>query len=263
MILRGASGLGDAVYMYPVLKYYLEHGQHIELLTRYNEIYAPLQKYKLILSDRYSKQPEVECRYSPRYPDPSTTTYEDTLFFAGIRENIPLAIEFEKKAIKKLESLKGHKICVVRTPALPMKGREDAKILIPKAEFTQAIITNMSKAGYAIVSVGSRNDFSGKPLANVDLDLTDQLDIRQLLTMVSLADCVVTQPSFLLPFAETLNKPCFLLFSGLAMRTPRKFYHQIVPKKIINKHEIVSWAVDDDGLAGGIMKLEEWRKKAC
>jgi hypothetical protein len=252
MILRGARGLGDSVYMYPVLKYYLEHGQTVEILTNYSEIYSPLKKLGLIISDRNSKQPDRECRYAPRYPNQSTTTYQDTLFFAGINEKIPLKIEYECK--RHFEFKTNKKICVIRAPVFPMNGRPEGYRLIPRLTSYQTIIDAFSDQCYFVLA-GNRSAFKFD-LKGINEDLTGQLGISDLLRLIDQSEIVLTQSAFFHPFSEALGRRAFLLFAEEGMITPYKFHHYITPKKIINRNDIVGYAIDTEAPAKIIKSFE-------
>jgi hypothetical protein len=246
--LRGASGLGDAVYMYPVLKHLIERGEKVEMLTKFPVIYDPLRKLGLIISERYAKLPDRECRYSPRYEVKGTTTYQDTLILAGVDRNVPLEIDFEPAelpdSIKSVIENEERHVCLVRAPALPMKGREEARILVPDIGIMDAIIA-ANKKRFLFVQVGDRNGYE-KKLKRIDLDLAGALTIPQLLTLTAAADVVLTQPSFMLPFAESVETKAFVVFSGMGMVVPRKFFHHITPGKIINKPWIVWHGIDTE-----------------
>jgi len=233
--LRGAGGLGDAVYMYPVLKYYLEHGQRVEILTKYPEIYQPLIKSGLVITDRYAKQADRECRYAPRYPIQTTTTYQDTLILAGIEKYLPLEMEFQCPHVFDFPTKK--KVCVIRVPVLPMKQRGDEACLIPPGKLFQKIIDAFKNTCYFVLA-GNRNCYQ-YALRGVDMDLTGTLDIPGLMQLINQSDICLSQSCFFLPFAEALNKKTFVLFSSEGFESPVKFYRYITPEKIINKPEIV------------------------
>lgn len=240
--LRGAGGLGDAVYMYPVLKYYLEQGQHVEILTKYPEIYQSLVKAGLIITDRYAKQPDRECRYASRYPIQTTTTYRDTLILSGIEKQVPFEMEFNCPRVFYFPTTK--KICVIRNIILPMKQRGDELCLIPDGKCYQAII-DAYKNEYYFVLAGNKNSYRFE-LTGIDLDLTNSLDIPNLLQLISQSNICLSQSCFFLPFSEAINKKCFVVFSAKGFKSPLKFYRHITPAKTINKPEIIGYCVDDE-----------------
>jgi len=251
--LRGAGGLGDAVYMYPVLKYYLEQGQKVEILTKYPEIYQPLKKSELIITDRYAKLPDRECRYAPRYPIQTTTTYQDTLILSGIEQHLPLEIEFE--CSKEFNFPTKKKICIIRDIILPMKQRGDEKCLIPDGKYFQTIIDAFKKYFYFVLA-GNTNNYKYK-LKGIDLDLTNCLNIFELLQLISQSNICLSQSCFFLPFAEALNKKEFVIFASEGFKSPLKFYRYITPAKIINKPEIIGSCIDDESIEKVIDKFQK------
>jgi hypothetical protein len=253
LTLRGAGGLGDALYMYPVLKYYLEQGKQVEILTKYPDVYTCLKKQGLIVTDRYAKQPDRECRYAPRYPIQETTTYQDTLILSGIDEYLPFEFEFEKQKPFKFNTDK--KICVIRTLTLPMKQRGDEACLIPNGSHFQAII-NAYKYKLYFVLAGSKSAYRYK-LTGIDLDLTDTLNIKELFQLISQSDICLSQSCFFIPSAEALNKKNFVVFAADGFKCPFKFYKHITPKKVINKKDIIGHAIDDEPKSVVIRKFGE------
>jgi len=241
--LRGAGGLGDAVYMYPVLKYYLEHGQSVEILTKYPDVYKPLKKLGLIVTDRYAKQPDRECRYAPRYAIQKTTTFEDTVMLAGIEEKLTLKIEFESPGSFDFKTK--NKICVIRNPSLPMNGKGIGELLIPDCTIFQKIIDAFKDRVYFILAGNSGGNFSF-PLKGIDLNLTEKLSLPQVMQLITQADINLTQCGFIFPFCEALNRKVFVLFSDRGMKCNHKFFPYIIPKKVINKPSIVSYAIDNE-----------------
>jgi hypothetical protein len=253
LTLRGAGGLGDAVYMYPVLKYYLEQGKQVEILTKYPEVYTELKKKGLIITDRYAKQPDRECRYASRYPIQETTTYQDTLILAGIDKYLPLEMEHKFQKPFKFNTTK--KICVIRTLILPMKQRGDESCLIPNGTHFQAIIDAYKDKLYFVLA-GNKNIYKYK-LSGIDLDLTDTLNIYELFQLINQSDICLSQSCFFVPFAEVLNKKSFVIFSAEGFKSTIKFYPHITPKKVINKHEIIGHAIDNESESIVIRKFRE------
>ena len=46
MKICGASGLGDALFAYPIVKYFSENHETVHYMTNYPEIFAPLTNVK-------------------------------------------------------------------------------------------------------------------------------------------------------------------------------------------------------------------------
>jgi hypothetical protein len=255
LTLRDAGGLGDAFYMYPVLKYFLEQGEKVEILTKYPDVYTPLIKKGLIITPRHDKQPTVECRYAPRYPIQTTTTYQDTLILAGITEKLPFEFEFESE--HEFDFKTDKKICVIRKPTMPMRGKALGELLIPDCTILQRIIDKFKNEIFFILAGNAEGDKFNFPLKGIDVDLTQKLTLPDLFQLVNQSDLTLTQCGFFIPLCETLNKKCFILFADKGMKSRYKFFPHITPKKVINKYEIVGYAIDNEPFDTIADKFEE------
>jgi hypothetical protein len=258
MILRGAGGFGDSIYMYPVLKYFLKKGETVEILTKYPDIYAPLRKLGLIISDRYSKAPDTECRYAPRYSIQVTTTYQDTLILSGAPPSLPFTIEFEHP--KEFAFSTNKKICVIRKPTMPMKGKSGGDILIPDCSIIQRLIDKYRNDYYFVLAGNPEGEFNF-PLRGIDLDLTEKLTIPEVLQLAFQSDMIITQCGFFIPICETLNRRCFILFSDKGMKSNYKFSPHITPRKVINNYSAVNFAIDNEPFANIDAKFSELAKR--
>lgn len=243
MIFRGANGFGDAFYVYPVLKHFLSIGKPVEILTKYPDVYFPLVKMGLIISDRYAKQPDIQCRYGPRYHIQETTTYQDTLILSGSPDNLPFKINFEFEKEFVFETKK--KICVIRKPTMPMHGKPGGELLIPDCALIQKLI-DAHKAEYYFVLAGNPEGDFEYPLKGIDFDLTKKLSIPQVIQLAKQADMVVTQCGFFIPICEVLDRRCFVIFSKKGMTVPGSFFQHITPKKVFNNYAVLNWAIDNE-----------------
>jgi hypothetical protein len=230
--------------MYPVLKYALENGEKTEILTKHPEIYEALRARGLIISDRYAKEPDRECRYAPRYANQATTTYKDTLILAGIADNLPLEIEFECQ--RRFDFPVGKKVCVIRKPSIPMKGKPGGEVMIPDCNIFKQIIHAFRNEVYFVLAGNSEGDFKFQ-FKGIDLDLTEKLTVTELLQLIKQSDIALTQCGFFLPFCEALNKKVFIVFADKGMKSKYKFFPHITPKKVINKPNLVGWSIDSEG----------------
>ena len=243
MTLRGAGGFGDSLYMYPVLKWYLEQGEKIEILTKYPDVYKPLKELGLVISDRYSKEPDRECRYAPRYPIQTTTTYKDTLLLSGITTDLPFKIEFECENEFDFDTDK--KICVIRNPTMPMKGKQHGEALIPDCSIFQKIIYAFKDDLFFVLAGNPEGHFKFE-LKGIDADLTNQLNIPEVFQLALQSDIVLTQCGFFIPICEALDRKCFILFAASGMKSTYKFFPHITPKKVINNYDMVDYAIDSE-----------------
>lgn len=254
LTLRGAGGFGDAIYIYPVLKWFIEQGEKIEILTKYPDVYASLRKIGLVISDRYAKEPDRECRYAPRYHIQDTTTYVDTLYLTGVPIDLPFEIDI--KCDKEFNFKTKKKICVIRNPTMPMKGKCGGNILIPDCTIFQKIINRFKDELFFVLAGNPEGNFKFN-LKGIDVELTNKLNIPEVFQLARQSDIVLTQCGFFIPICETQNKKCFILFASAGMKSKFKFFPHITPKKVINKYDVVSYAIDNDPIQGILNKFKE------
>lgn len=243
---RGASGFGDAIYLYPAIKWWLTEAKldRVELLTDYPGVYDRLIKnHGLITRPRGTAKADRECRYGSRYADQSTTTYQDTLFMAGAPDNLPLEIDYESS--KTFDFPGDKKLCIIRVPTIPMRGKPDGIHLIPDNRIIQRIIDDNKKDFYFILAGNIEKNYR-LDLNGIDFDLTGQLKACDLFKLISLSDMVLAQCGFFLPMCEALNKKCFVLYSSKAQKITHPFFNYIRPQKTINKYNLIGYAWDDE-----------------
>jgi hypothetical protein len=227
MIIRGSQGLGDAIYLWPVVKYYSERGKDVTIITRYPEVYSNL-KCTAIQESEF-----VDCQCSARTKELDTNIYEDTLLLSGITEKIPFEFEFKKVFIPVINTSK--RICVVRLPSAPVKGGEETAIMIPKPEVYQNII-NAFKDRVYFVSVGKQIECEHK-LSGIDLDLSNTETLNDYFSVLSCADIIMTQPGHCVPIAEALGKKLFCIFASAGLISDVKRYRFTTPQKILTRSE--------------------------
>lgn len=239
MIIYGSFGLGDAIYLYNVVKYYVDRGEDVTIITRYPEVYAPL-RCKTVKPDQF-----INCQCSARTKEPDTNIYEDTLIMAGINDRLPLEFDYAFPYQKDRKPLtdSGRPTCVVRNLTAPAKGEEDAKVMIPDVSIFQKIIDTF-KDRVDFVSVGWQIGCEYK-LNGLARDLSSINDLGEYFKTIDSADIVMTQPGHCVPIAEALNKKLFCVFARAGLESMEKRFRFTTPEKILTK-KTSSWCVDDE-----------------
>jgi hypothetical protein len=235
MILRGSLGLGDAIYLYPVVKYYIDQGQDVTIITRYPEIYATLN-CKTVRADEF-----IDCSCSARTLISETNIFQDTLIMSGIKEEIPLNFDFKRKLIPEIKTDKP--ICVVRLPTAPTGGEDDAKVLIPDIAVFQNIINNF-KNEFNFIGIGWQKNYFTK-FYNLTLDFSDIADLNYMLSILDRADIVLTQPGHCVSIAEALGKKLFVVFANAGLQSKEKRFRFTTPRKILTKKTSI-WCIDNE-----------------
>jgi hypothetical protein len=233
LILHGSLGLGDAVYMWPVVKYYSAIRDDVVVVTRYPELYATL-KCQTVHPEEIQ-----DCHCSARTLREETNIYEDTLIMSGIESRPPLEINFEWTTRKYKTS---KPVCVVRTPSFPVKGDESARCMVPNPDIYQRIINAFRDRVY-FVSIGWAVNMQEK--LEAELDLTEIKALHEYFSALAGADLIMTQPGHCVPIAEAMGKPLLTIFSAPGLVSQEKRYRFTTPKKILTK-PTSHWIVDDD-----------------
>lgn len=225
VIIKGASGLGDSVYLFPIVRAIEEKGGDVTVLSFYPDVFASLACE--VLPYRLTGF-HIDCSYVPFKERQSTTQFEDMLSFFSF-EDVPLTMPAPVTQPPDF-SENGKKVCVVKQPSVPSMNplfRE----LVPKGHTFQRVIDALADE-YVFVAVGYKGEIA-HPLTGIDYDLTDCTSVRDVLSLVAASDLVLTQPGFLLPMAEAFGTPCFTIFSERGLVSPRRAVATITPAKLV------------------------------
>jgi hypothetical protein len=229
--IRGGQGIGDALYVQAVARHYVAKGTKLRVATSWPEIFKPLG-VEIIPFTRQGI--DILAHYSMRKRYKETTQFKDVCLQAGITENIDLKIDWKITNPELVKSLKtDKKLCIVQMPRNPM-GRTDGfgKELLPDCKVIQGII-NALKSTYTIAQIGAGEaiyKFEG-----VDIDLSNKTSVNELLDIASEADMFLGYCSFVIPLAESFDKPALIVWSSKGLRSVDPYIHTITPEKILHK----------------------------
>lgn len=233
LILHGSLGLGDAIYMWPLVKHYTSIRNDVVVVTRYPELFCTL--------DCQTVAPEnvLDCRCSARTKELDTNVFEDTFITAGLSIRPPLEIK-RFWDVRKYKTIKP--VCIIRTPSFPVQGDATSRCMVPHFHVYQKIINAYRDRVY-FVSIGWPLNIGFK--LDVDLDLTGIKDLREYLGAIDGGDIVISQPGHCVPIAEALNKPLLAIFANAGLRSEEKRYKYTTPSKILTRQKS-RWIADID-----------------
>lgn len=260
MKLRGARGLGDACYVYPIAKYLAEQGNKVEIMTKFPVVYEVLMQENKDITciDRGGLSPDVvNCRYGDRYPIQTTNMWEDMLITAGLYDKIdeiPFKIKYNWSEEFKFPT-SSKKIVLIKTPCYPQsKDDGSTKILLPKLEIWQKIINEFKDQCYFVMSGlpnGMPFEFDG-----IDEDLSHIDSIPRLTALVDQADITICPSSHFVSMAEGLDKKLLIGFSQRAIDCNISFYRWSTPAKVITKPNTSDAFVDSEPIKEILDKFE-------
>lgn len=177
---------------------------------------------------------DILAHYSLRKQHKDTSQFKDCCLQAGISEPVELKLDWVPKNIELIASLqRGKPIVIVQLPRNPM-GRTDGfgKELMPDCRVIQKLINHV-KDRATIVQIGA-----GAPIyrfEGIDIDLANKTSVRDLLDVASAADGFIGYCSFIVPLAESLDKPGLFVWSRKGLNLNQPYIKAITPKKILEK----------------------------
>ena len=230
-------GLGDALYVQSIARHWVEEGQKIQVCSSWCEVFSQIPvevtPFTRLGVDRVA-------HYTMRKGHSGTTQFQDCCISAGIRRPIDLRLDWKRTTDPELP--KGKPIVVVALPRTPM-GRTDGFGLevLPDCRAIQRVIDAL-KGKATVVQIGK-----GEPLFKfdgIDVDLANKTTVSELLDVASLADGFLGYCSYLIPLAESFNKPGIYVWSRKIQKAAQTFVKQMTPSKVIHRAN-GRWIWDD------------------
>jgi|GEM_PF-3556381 len=242
--IRGGSGLGDSLYIQSIARHLVETGEAVEVCSNWPDVFRPLAG-KVAISPFRRDRIDRLAHYTNRKGIAGTDQFQDCCLRAGITEQIDLRLDWTPLDGDLIGRVRASRrpVIVVQLPRAPMArtdgvGRE----LLPDCRVIQRIINRIGKRAF-FVQVGT-----GVPLycfKGIDLDLAGRTSVAGLIDVVSACDGCLGYVSFIVPLAESLNKPALLVWSWRGLESRHDFIRQIVLAKIL--HRTSSRAIFDNG----------------
>lgn len=231
-------GLGDAIYSYPIVKYYKNNNpdKKIIVLTKYKEVFEILNNINFS-EDRSNF--DIDCTYLDRKQIQETNQFEDILINSNSPKNLNFEIDIK---IKKINLKTSKKILLLRNPYLGMELRKTS-ILTPNLNEIVNLIDKLKKK-YYIILLKHEKDGTNIFYKNFDY-LLEKTSINQLMNLVFQSDFIISQNGHMLALAESLNTKIISIFSSKLRETNDVFFNSITPKKVITKKSS-HYVYDDD-----------------
>jgi hypothetical protein len=241
--IRSGRGLGDALYLQGVVRHLVNKGQRLRVCCDWPDVFRPL-KGSVIMEPFTRIGIHVLAHYSLRKRFIETTQFRDCCLQAGITEQVDLKLDWKPINHELIASLKSDKpLIVVQLPRNPMDRKDGfGKELLPDCRVIQKIIDHL-KDRARIVQIGA-----GKALykfEGIDLDLSNKTSVTDLLDVAAVADGFIGYCSFVIPLAESFDKPGLYVWSRAGLKSREPYISSIMPRKILEKP--CSKAIIDDG----------------
>lgn len=238
--LRGGSGLGDSIYLRPIVDHLERTGAAVTVLSNYSDLFIGTKA----IVEPFSRKPvNVLAHYSVFRSRQSTNQFEDVCEAARL-ERLSLRFDWKIRNRKLISDIRakaaGRKVILVHGGRAPF-GRTDGlgMEIMPKREAFDTALFALSDC--YTVRIGKGQHYYD---LSTEHDLTDITTVSDMIDLACSCDGVVTQCGFPIPLAECFDKPVLVIFgaAGLASRHP--IIKLVTPAKILCKPSS-SHVVDD------------------
>lgn len=255
--LRSGKGLGDSLYLQSIVRHLvLEQrvGYPIEVCTSWPDVFRSLRD-KIRIAAFRRERIDASFHYISRKRIQGTDQFVDCCLSAGLTDKVELRLDWVPRNLPLIEKVRksGKPVVLVQLPRVPM-GRADGygDDLLPDCQTIQRAIDLIGDRALT-VQVGA-----GRPLYNfkhLGLDLANKTTVGDLLDVASIANGALGYCSFIVPLAESLNKPSLLVWSRRGLNSRNTFIQAITPPKIIHRPQTTRAVIDDctqEELAGAV-----------
>lgn len=241
--IRSGSGLGDSIYLQSAVRH-LAQREEIEVCSDWPEVFWPLSRCKKVVVKPFRRDVDIRAHYAMRKGVRATDQFQDVCIAAGIKGPVKFELGWTPINRELIERIRygGKPVVIVQLPRRPFDRKDGfGTELLPDCNVIQAAI-DLIKPAAKIVQIGkgdALHRFSG-----IDVDLANNTSVSDLLDVAAAADGFLGYVSFLVPLAESLNKPALMVWSRAGLDSRHEFIRQITPEKIF--HRASSHAIIDD-----------------
>jgi hypothetical protein len=244
-VIRGPSGLGDAIYVNSIAQEFLKFNTNVAIRTKYQDVF----KYLPVKTVPYSKGGgDREFNYGGRSRQRNDTNqWQDLLIAARLDQNTPMHTKWEltnhELADKIRTSADGRPVMVLSMPHRIFGDRQDdyGQEIQPNWKRFIAILREAHKK-YYIVQIG-RGHICYR-FDDIDLDWANRTSVSDVMDFGIIGDFFLGQCGFIIPLAEGMDKPLFTIFSANCLASKDPFLNNITGKKVLSGKKS-HWSFDN------------------
>lgn len=228
--IRGGRGLGDSLYVRPIVDYLVRLGERVVALSDYPDVFlgsgADVQPFT-------RQGVNLLAHYTSGMGNPQSTQWQDVLRSARMPPGLPLRFAWTVRNPTLVDALRvraaGRPLVLVHGGKEPMNRTDGFGLeLMPERwAFVTALDTLRD---CFVIRIGKGPRLYELP---ADADLDGGTTVADLLDVASQCAGIVAQCSFAVPLAEVFDKPLLAIWSarGLVAREP--YVRQITPRKVL------------------------------
>jgi len=245
--IKCASGFGDAIYMYPVAKHFIEQGEKdITLMTNYSDIFKALPVKTIHHTKDWATH---KISYCGNKYKAGTSQFQDVCLAAGVPTDLEFKVDWSLRNkdlienIRKMATRKGRRILVVAGPDKPF-GRDDEFGIELTIDFKRYddLLSRIHQDWY-IVQICKQQPIH--KLKYLDVNLMGKTTPSDVMDLISIADRTMGQVGHILPISECLGTPGLIWFSRSGLNCENRFINSIKPEKVIHYRDTMLHVIDD------------------
>ena len=228
--LRGGRGLGDSLYLRPIVDYLVRLGERVTALSDYPDVFLasgaevqPFTRQGVVLL----------AHYRTGIGNPQTTQWQDVLRSARMPEGLPLRFSWTVRNATLVDALQaraaGKPLVLVHGGREPMNRTDGFALeLMPERAAFATALDALRDCFLVRVGRGPR-----RYELPADADLDGDTTVADLLDVASQCAGVVAQCSFAVPLAECFDKPLLAIWSARGLVAREAYIRQLTPRKIL------------------------------
>lgn len=243
--IRCGKGLGDALYLQSVVRYFVGKGYHVEACCNFPDVFRPL-KDSVTVSPFRRNRIDKSAHYSNRKTILATDMFEDCCINAGITESVEMKLDWVPQNLELIGQIKtganGRPIIAIQLPRSPMDRIDGYGLeLLPDCRVIQQAIDLIGDRALT-VQVGA-----GKPLfefSGIGLDLANRTSVSDVIDIAHTVQGFLGYCSFFVPLAESFSKPVLFVWSSAGLKSQNAFIRTVSPQKVLHR-ESSRYVIDD------------------
>lgn len=257
MRIRGGSGLGDSIYVRAVAEHFVRRGENVTVCSDFPDVFIgsgaetlPFDRFKI----------DVLAHYTARKREPGTNQWQDICLSAKIPE-IPLRFSWAVRNQPLIDEIRadaaGRPVVLVSGGRAPMARTDGFGLeLLPEPAAFRAALSAIEDC--FTVRIGKGPELY--PL-KTSIDLHGGTSVTDLLDLGVSCDAIVGQCSFVIPLAESFDKPLLCIWAARGMQhSMHSYIRQITPQKVLSK-PTSSFVIDDQPAKEIEGAAREWMAK--
>lgn len=234
--IRGPRGLGDAIYLRPIVDHLVRAGAKLRVFCDYPEVFRGVD----VTVEPFIRHPpaDIIAHYVGGKETPGTNQFQDMCRAAKIMEPLTQGFNWtvtNHVLVNDLRARAGwRKIILVHGGRTPMDRTDGfGAELLPAKAACDAVLEQLSDC--FLVRVGRDGKMGGELYGlRCDIDLQNRTSVSDLLDLGAICDGAVGQCSYIIPLAEAFGKPLLVVWAARGLKAAHGYVRSITPKKVLS-----------------------------